>query len=818
MNGEQGFFKAQCLTVLINPMLKQACPVMALLFLLFCDSSVSLSNETLSDNSKYIEVPVEYSTIQEAFQAAVEGDTILVAPGLYFGPIDLVGKSVVLGSWFLTTQDTSYIGQTILDGNGGSAVITIANSDSTLIAGFTIRNAEDGISPRAMFDIVHCRIINCSDGIDYEEGSGGLCKSNVFENNSDDGIDLDNEVDIVIKENIIRNNGDDGIEVRLQPYVGPILSYIIRNNQIYGNEEDGIQLISYDTSTSRVFVIEGNLIYNNAMVGLGCMGGQVSNENFEGAAIPERIFLFNNTFSGNPYGVTGGDSLVSLNNVFVSHTETAMKNVNAGSIVAHGLYWQNSQDFENCNVDSTSIQSADPRLDNQYIPGPMSPAIDAGTASFIWEGEIVLDRHPDSYSGTAPDLGAFETDEDQLPTPQINGWIPLESGSSMTLNSVFFLDKNTGWVVGDQGLILKTLDGGNSWSSQESGTQNDLSSVNFVNDSTGWAVGHDIYQRDGTVLKTINGGETWSTQLTGISAGLYSAQFIDDSTGWTVGFGDILKTGDGGNNWEGIGSIDWFFSVHFVNADTGWVVGHLGKIYKTTNGGTSWVDQSVSSSYSLKSGFFIDSKTGWIVGDPFDDSPLAKSTSSILKTSDGGDTWNGQSAIGYFLESVFFVDSNTGWAAGVDGVILNTQDGGENWSIQTSGTTELLASLYFVDDTTGWVVGAGGTILKTSTGGAIVTSLHEPKPVPEVFWLGQNYPNPFNPSTTITYSISKPHFVELRIYDLLGKEIQTLINQYQPADTYSKMFDATELPSGVYFFTLQLDGQFSETRKMVFLR
>jgi hypothetical protein len=366
----------------------------------------------IDDDRRLIDVPADYTKIQEAFDAAADGDTILLAPGIYQETLDMANKSVVLASWFLTTRDSSYISRTIVDGGGRDAVITIRNTagPSTKIIGLTIRNGEDGISPRARFDIVNCLISDCSDGIDYEAGSGGLCRFNLFENNSDDGIDLDNAVDIIIEGNVIRNNEDDGIEIRLQPYDGSVLNYIIRDNEIYGNGEDGIQLIDYDTLSDRMFIIAGNLIYDNRKVGLGCMSGGNTTENFEGASIPERIFLFNNTFAANAYGVTGGDSLVALNNIFVDHAELAMKNIDAGSIIAHSLYWNNGSDFGNCNVDSSTILFSDPLLDRQLRLRPTSPAIDAGTASFTWQGETVLDLPESSYIGMSPDLGAFEFD------------------------------------------------------------------------------------------------------------------------------------------------------------------------------------------------------------------------------------------------------------------------------------------------------------------------------------------------------------------------------------------------------------------------
>jgi hypothetical protein len=85
------------------------------------------------------------------------------------------------------------------------------------------------------------------------------------------------------------------------------------------------------------------------------------------------------------------------------------------------------------------------------------------------------------------------------------------------------------------------------------------------------------------------------------------------------------------------------------------------------------------------------------------------------------------------------------------------------------------------------------------------------------FTLEQNYPNPFNSSTTISYSIPEPGFVILRIYDIHGREIRELINEYQKTDTYSVVFNAGDIPGGVYYYKLQING-FVETQKMLLLR
>jgi hypothetical protein len=89
---------------------------------------------------------------------------------------------------------------------------------------------------------------------------------------------------------------------------------------------------------------------------------------------------------------------------------------------------------------------------------------------------------------------------------------------------------------------------------------------------------------------------------------------------------------------------------------------------------------------------------------------------------------------------------------------------------------------------------------------------------PSTFTLYQNYPNPFNPSTTIAYSITAPGLVVLKIFDINGREIQTLVNQYQPAGQYKLDFDTTSLASGVYFYKMFVNSAASKTKKMVLLR
>ena len=88
---------------------------------------------------------------------------------------------------------------------------------------------------------------------------------------------------------------------------------------------------------------------------------------------------------------------------------------------------------------------------------------------------------------------------------------------------------------------------------------------------------------------------------------------------------------------------------------------------------------------------------------------------------------------------------------------------------------------------------------------------------PDEYFLSQNYPNPFNPSTTISYSISEMEFVTLKVYDFLGSEVAILVDEEKPAGTYKVEWNATDIPSGVYFYKLQTNG-FIETKKMMLLK
>ena len=91
------------------------------------------------------------------------------------------------------------------------------------------------------------------------------------------------------------------------------------------------------------------------------------------------------------------------------------------------------------------------------------------------------------------------------------------------------------------------------------------------------------------------------------------------------------------------------------------------------------------------------------------------------------------------------------------------------------------------------------------------------KEITSEFSLSQNYPNPFNPVTIINYQLTNRSFVSLKVYDVLGNEVASLVNEEKPAGSYSVKFDASRLSSGVYFYKLNA-GSFVQTKKMILMR
>jgi hypothetical protein len=235
-----------------------------------------------------------------------------------------------------------------------------------------------------------------------------------------------------------------------------------------------------------------------------------------------------------------------------------------------------------------------------------------------------------------------------------------------------------------------------------------------------------------------------------------------------------------------------------------------GVILRTTNGGNNWVKSQSATSYPmLYSVCYPTPSTGIIVGNK----------GTILRTTDGGATWAPRiSGTTIGLRGVSFSDPYYGTVVGDGMTILQTIDGGLTWSVQSSGSNSNLYAVSFVDPSHGTIVGEGGAILSTSLPGSVV-AVDDGNEYGGTtsFSLSQNYPNPFNPTTAISYQLSAASFVELKIFDILGREIATLVKEKLSLGLHKTVWNAVNFPSGVYFYRLQTDGK-CLTRKLLLVK
>ncbi|MBC8043450.1 MAG: T9SS type A sorting domain-containing protein [Rhizobacter sp.] len=165
------------------------------------------------------------------------------------------------------------------------------------------------------------------------------------------------------------------------------------------------------------------------------------------------------------------------------------------------------------------------------------------------------------------------------------------------------------------------------------------------------------------------------------------------------------------------------------------------------------------------------------------------------------------------------IDADTIYIGGEQGALFKTTNGGTNWIDQSVPTLESITAITFAPGGQGYAIGTNSVVLTTSSSGNITLSTSDGKVsgLPKEFILKQNYPNPFNPSTTIRYELPQQSDVKLKIYDMLGREVQSLVSERQPAGTYTVRFNGSRLSSGMYFYRLQT-GSTVQTKKMLLVK
>ena len=318
------------------------------------------------------------------------------------------------------------------------------------------------------------------------------------------------------------------------------------------------------------------------------------------------------------------------------------------------------------------------------------------------------------------------------------------------LYSVFFSNDSIGYIAGEQGFLLQSIDKGKTWEASSKASDN-LRSIHGYRERK-WAVGNK-----GLILYNDSFEHNfWYKQQSNVTAELKDVFFIDYYTGWIAGrAGTILCTTNGGEEWilQNSGTTLALNSVFFTDEHNGYAAGNDGTILRTTNGGLEWSEQIIYPDYTYSEILFTDDSTGFIAGG--NNNGLR---GKILKTTDRGETWTTSFDTGQdeFLYSIIFLNDNDGFAAGYKGTLYKTTNGGEDWNklsaftgrtiyslfytgdeIYTSGYAGVnhrssdegmswranksfynLKTIFFMNKDTGWAAGSSGIVISTTNGGS----------------------------------------------------------------------------------------------------
>ena len=359
------------------------------------------------------------------------------------------------------------------------------------------------------------------------------------------------------------------------------------------------------------------------------------------------------------------------------------------------------------------------------------------------------------------------------------------------LIDISIMGKDKIWFCTGGGKIYNTTDGGFSWQLQfyDTSMTTFMNYIEMFDSLNGMAMGDATYwsNKPALFLKTTNGGIDWISQNDSYFFGAGSGDlwrrvdFIDINTGYfRPTSGGLHKTTNSGKDWEVFSDTIWchvlksydeniFLGEEFIDSS-------IGAMYRTIDGGQNWESNQFD---FLEWGFDIE----YIPGNP---SNVWYASYAVCFSSDTGKTWVEEFRLdNFFFTDIVFTDENNGWllanrtASSFEPRIFRTTNGG-------------FGGIVSVDDI---------------QNNFIISN----------YILEQNYPNPFNPTTIVKYQISELSFVTVKVYDVLGKEIETLVNEEKSANVYEIEFDGKGLTSGIYFYQLQA-GSFVETKKMILMK
>jgi photosystem II stability/assembly factor-like uncharacterized protein len=438
-----------------------------------------------------------------------------------------------------------------------------------------------------------------------------------------------------------------------------------------------------------------------------------------------------------------------------------------------------------------------------------------------------------------------------------NTWTAQNSGLTAQINAIDIFDYPYGNIMGNDGQMAWTNNAGSQWiiASSDNSEGTFFTKVEFGSLQSGWAIG--AIPDDGfRVMHTSDGGTNWYPQTTNWIQPFRDLHAISADTAFMVGGGGgIFKTTNAGATWlPQYSGVNWtLVKCSFLNSQVGWVVSYSTEMLHTTDGGINWSSWTENAQGYVSDLKFTDEQNGWMVA--VVDGGEEHCTSRLWHTTDGGHVWEATITVqDTGLLACEFMHDNSGWVVGDYGLADHTTDGGATWNRRDVGTTNSLMQVTFDGIFHGRILEWGCGILETTDGGATWTpqelptghairaiDLYDPfhcwavgdggmilawtgptdvspKPgaVPEDFAFSA-YPNPFNPTTTLAFDLPRAGNISLRLFDVRGRLVTTVCDQWYAVGKHELRFDGANLPSGIYFARLAANNT-TKIQKLVMVK
>lgn len=382
-------------------------------------------------------------------------------------------------------------------------------------------------------------------------------------------------------------------------------------------------------------------------------------------------------------------------------------------------------------------------------------------------------------------------------------WVKLSNDTIHYYSAIEFINSDTGFIAGIDwynsnyvGVILRTMDGGDNWDTTRVDPGVWFMSMQFINDTLGYAGG-----QDGIIFKTTDMGNTWIYDYScslpeDVSNFIYTSHdtcfyqkfngnlLITDSAGGACTF-----TGNSGLNsyYPGTGSL------RFIDSQNGYISGGDGKFSKTTDGGLTWIPYNGNSSITLSTTYMTNSSHGVMVG----------TNGKTSVTQDGGSSWSLPVSISLFpILDIALKDSSFGYAVGGNdifyygspnsdpqGFIWRTNDGGYTWGIEDSNSFDQLTAISIVNDSLAFAVGYRGLILRNSN--LLFSSINDQADQSATINV---FPNPILDQLNII--VDNTDVTEIIFFDITSRVL------FRKQFTNKISLNTTHFVKGMYFYKI----------------